>query len=191
MSQIIGGVRVINQLHDNKYRIVWDPMLGVVSYSIYRSNAVYGTFTIITSVTSATQYFDSLPTDWNSNTVFYKVTGVDSSGGESDLTTSPAITDTDFYDYMHIPRKLNIKHYGDGKELEWLYNIVPVGNINGSNNVFYFNYNYKPGSLEVFRNRKKLNKNQFIEISSNAFSLATPTTTVTVGDLLDCNLIRW
>lgn len=188
MPSIVGGVKVVSQLHDNKYRIVWNSYPGISYYNIYRAGDPYNTFTKIISVATATQYFDELPADWSSKNVFYKVTAVDSVGAESDLTSTPAITDTDVNSYMYVPKELNIKQYNYNNQVEWLYNIVPFGTINGTNNVFYFNYNYKSGSLDVFKNRKKLNASEFVEVSSNSFSL---TTTPTVGDTLDCNFIKY
>lgn len=187
-TPIIASVKVIYQLHDNKYRIVWFATdLSVSSFNIYRSNSVEGPFTkIISVVVPDTQYFDSLPIEFD-GIPFYKITAI-SSEGEGDISITPAFTDTDVDSYMYVPRHLNIKHYGDGNQVSWLYNIIPDGSIDATNNIFYFNRNYRKGTLEVFKNRKKLKESEFVEVTCNSFSLlATPT----VGDILDCNFVTY
>ena len=182
------AAKVISQLHDKKYRIVWNASdISVTSYNVYRSETMDGTFTKIISVVDDTQYFDSLPIDWNSTNVFYKVTAVNVDG-ESTLTATSAVTDTDVNSYMYVPRELNIKQYGDDSPSIWLYNIVPLPSYSitttVTNGIFYLNYNYRPGSLEIYLNRLKLEASKFTESGSNFFTILS---TLTVGSVLDCN----
>lgn len=167
IPSIITGIRVTNILHDNKWKIVWNPAIDstVTHYNVYRSKEPFNNFTkIIQVLIPDTTYFDSLPADWENKTVFYKVTATNP-GGESDLTTTQATTDTDTFKYMYAPYKLKVDY---SKYYEWLYNVVPTGSTNGTNKIFYLKYNYLPGSLEVSVNGVRLLPSKFSERTSNS-----------------------
>ncbi len=191
VPSIINSLVVVNMLHDNKYRLSWAASsVGevVTQYNIYRSNSAYGTFTKITQVgVETTICFDATPLDYG-NFAFYKVTAVNATG-ESSLTNTNAVTDITVSSYMYVPEKLNIKYYDHDHQAEWKYNIIPNGIVNTTNKNFYFDYNYKEGSLVVFKNGYKLSEGYFTETGSNTFALSISTTT-TVGDVIDCNLVR-
>lgn len=183
----IAGFKVITRLHDHQYRLIWEDA-AVSSYNIYRSTSVSGTFTKIISVLSPnTSYVDELPPDFT-GIPFYKITGVNISG-EGTITLTQAITDTDFISYMKVPDGLNINYYNKDNYSVWMYNVVPTYTVTTTmtNNLCYLNYNYKPGSLEIFLNRYKLNSTQFIESGSNYFTIST---TVTIGSTLDVNFVK-
>lgn len=183
---IIGGVQVITRLHDHQYRILWGAESSSTQYNIYRSNSIVGTFTKIVSVLSPiTTYTDELPPDFT-GVPFYKITGINTIG-EGGVTIAQAQTDTTYLSYMKVPDGLNINYYNKDNYSVWMYNVVPTGSINTSNRTFYLNNNYKPGSLEIYKNGFKLEATNFIESGSNFFTVST---TLTVGDTLDCNFIK-
>ncbi len=183
IPSVVTGIIVKNLDINNSFKISWNAVTPTVSptlnyYSIYRSEANFTGYNIVSTVSATVlQYIDlTIPYTFD-KPWYYKVTATNSDGS-SDINSTQGMTDFDYLVFQRTPVELDYL----ANLVTWIENETPTGAVNGSNNNFYTLYNYRPQTLQVYENGKKLLASEFNQITPNSFSLSvTPTLALSVN----------
>lgn len=182
----VTGVRVMSLDVDNAFSVTWNasPTVdGVTQYNVYRSEISTDGYSMLATVSVGfLQCVDNnIPFSFD-KLWFYKVTAVNSLG-ESDPNAVQGYTDYNYLAFAETPVKLDYR----AKLIDWIENETPSGTIDGTNNIFYTNYNFKPNTLQVFIiGGQKLLARDFSCLTPNSFSINV---TPTIGNVLSVNYI--
>ena len=173
---VITGIKVTNMRVDRNFLITWDasPTIdSVTQYNIYRAETSYAGFSSVGIVATPTvlQFIDTtIPFSFD-KAWYYKVTATNAEG-ECPAAATPSVTDFDYLIFNNAPVDLDYQV----SLVDWVENETPSGTINGSNNIFYTVFNYKPRTLQIFINGDKLLASEFTQNTPNSFVLSiTPT----------------
>lgn len=180
------GIRVQSLQTDNSFKVTWNSVTAsptVTQYNVYRSETSYTGFNVLATVTVAIlQYIDNdIPFSFD-KFWYYKISSTNSDG-ESPVAAAQACTDFDYFAFATTPVDLD---YRSGL-VTWVENETPSGTIDGSSNLFYTSYNYKPNTLQVYVSGAKLLATEFTQVTPNSFSLSV---TPTISGSLSTNYIK-
>jgi hypothetical protein len=153
MPSIIQNIQVVNLLNNRRYLIQWEqsPESTVVSYNVYRSESQFAGFALVNSTPNLVgafnpQYIDTVPFTFGVN-FYWKVTAVDNLGNESDLSSTPAVSDVTIGQFDEEPFKQVLVQKED-----LIYDEIPMGLQNGTNTTYTTLYPFRAGSLQFIRN---------------------------------------
>lgn len=145
---VTSNIQVVNLLSKRRYLIQWsaNPEIDILSYNIYRSENQLSGYAKVGSVgLPSTQFIDTVPFTFGVN-FFWKVTAVNSSNQESDITSTEAVSDITIGQFDEEPFKQVMVQKND-----LIFNEVPIGAKDGVNVVYATLFPCIPATLQFIR----------------------------------------
>lgn len=172
----VSNILVVNLLNRRRFLVQWskNPELDIASYNIYRAEAQFSGFALVGSVgIPSTQFIDTVPFTFGVN-FYYKVTAVNSSGQESDITVTEAVTDSTINSFDEEPFKQVVVQKQD-----LIFGEIPMGLANNANVTYTTLFPFRAGSLQFIKNGLILTETganpDYIEfIGGTGFTVAIP-----------------
>lgn len=147
--QTVSNIQVVSLLSQRRFLIQWadNPETDIASYSIFRSENQFDGYTKVGSVgLPSTQFVDTVPFTFGVN-YFWKVTAVNDSSQESDLSSTEAVSDITIGQFDEEPFKQVTVQKAD-----LVFSETPSGLLNGSNVTYTTAFPFRAGTLQLLKN---------------------------------------
>lgn len=147
--QTVGNIQVISLLNKRRFLVSWNqnPEIDILSYNIFRSENEFDGFAKVGSVgLPSVQFVDTVPFTFGIN-YYWKVTAVNSTSQESDLSSTESISDITIGQFDEEPFRQT-----EVQKADFVFNEEPSGLKNGTNLVYATASAFRTGTLQVFLN---------------------------------------
>lgn len=187
--QTVSSTQVVSLLNKRRFLVQWatNPEVDIASYNIYRSENQFDGFLKVGSVgLPSTQFIDTVPFTFGVN-FFWKVSAVNSSSEESDISDTEAVADISIGQFDEEPfKQVTVQ------KTDLVFNELAGGVKNGVNLVFITANLFREGTLQVFLNGQlQAPTVDFVEGTNlNSFTFVLPTVPIST-DLLSVNYIKF
>lgn len=148
MPSPLSVIRVFNLLSNGQMLITWNAAIenNIASYKVYRSSSPTDNseYSLVATVTApSTSYVDFVPYSFGI-VYYYKVTSVDTSAVESDISLTNPSHENSYHSFEEQPFPTSVTTNN------FIVDENPTGLVNGSNTLYTTSYPYRKNTVEVY-----------------------------------------